>query len=71
MTRYHSLAVEGLPPILQANAHGSDGTIQGFRCQAAPVHGVQFHPESIASEHGLTLLRHFLAEATAYQGRSI
>jgi anthranilate synthase component 2 len=65
MTRYHSLVAEDLPPALQANAYGSDGTIQGFRCPGAPVHGVQFHPESIASDHGLSLLRRFLAEATA------
>lgn len=63
VTRYHSLAVEDLPRPLLANAWGSDGTIQGLRHASAPCHGVQFHPESIASEHGLTLLARFLAEA--------
>ena len=60
MTRYHSLVAERLPPCLRPTAHGSDGTIQALSHVAAPVHGVQFHPESIASEHGLRLLANFL-----------
>lgn len=60
MTRYHSLVAADLPATLRATAHGSDGTIQALAHQNAPVHGVQFHPESIASEHGLQLLANFL-----------
>lgn len=63
MTRYHSLAVEDLPASLRAVAHGSDGTLQALAHVSAPVHGIQFHPESIASEHGLALLQRFLDEA--------
>jgi anthranilate synthase component 2 len=65
MTRYHSLVVEELPGDLIAVATGSDGTLQALRHRTAPVHGIQFHPESIASEHGLTLLARFLDEALA------
>jgi anthranilate synthase component 2 len=60
MTRYHSLVAADLPPALQATAQGSDGTIQGLSHATAPVHGVQFHPESIASNYGLALLANFL-----------
>jgi anthranilate synthase component 2 len=61
-TRYHSLAVEpeSLPDCLVVNGLASDATIQGMRHRALPIHGVQFHPESIASEHGHALLRNFL-----------
>lgn len=59
-TRYHSLAVPGPKPPLVANAWSEDGTVMAFRHQSVPVHGVQFHPESVASEHGHTLLRNFL-----------
>ncbi len=61
-TRYHSLAVkpETLPACLRATAHTSDGEIMGLAHIERPVHGVQFHPESIASEHGHDLLRNFL-----------
>ena len=67
-TRYHSLVVAetGLPDALIVNARAGDGTIQGLRHRSAPVHGVQFHPESIASEHGLGLLNAFLAEAAIH-----
>jgi anthranilate synthase component 2 len=60
--RYHSLAVaeENLPGCLIVNAATSDGTVQGFRHRDLPIHGVQFHPESIASEHGHQLLKNFL-----------
>ena len=62
-TRYHSLAVsaEGLPNVLRATARVEDGTIMGLAHVDLPIHGVQFHPESIASEHGHQLLRNFLA----------
>ena len=59
-TRYHSLAVTACPSALAPNAWGPDGTVQGFRHAQAPVHGVQFHPESVASQHGHALLRNFL-----------
>ena len=61
-TRYHSLAVkpETLPAALRATAHTADGEIMGLRHVDRPIHGVQFHPESIASEHGHDLLRNFL-----------
>ena len=60
-TRYHSLAVPDPGPPLIANAWSEDGTVMAMRHQSAPVHGVQFHPESVASEHGKSLLRAFLA----------
>ena len=61
-TRYHSLIVEreSLPDCLTVNAELEDGTIMGLRHKELPIHGVQFHPESIASEHGLKLLQNFL-----------
>jgi anthranilate synthase component 2 len=60
--RYHSLVVapEGLPGCLRVNATANDATIQGFLHEALPIHGVQFHPESVASEHGHHLLKTFL-----------
>jgi anthranilate synthase component 2 len=64
-TRYHSLilARENWPEQLQVTAEADDGVIMGCRHRDRPIHGVQFHPESIASEHGHHLLRNFLAEA--------
>lgn len=61
-TRYHSLIVERetLPDCLAINAELEDGTIMGLRHKELPIHGVQFHPESIASEHGHKLLQNFL-----------
>jgi len=61
-TRYHSLIVarDSLPDCLEINAWLEDGTIMGLRHKTLPIHGVQFHPESIASEHGHALLRNFL-----------
>ncbi|WP_457647049.1 anthranilate synthase component II [Profundibacter sp.] len=61
-TRYHSLIVERetLPDCLEVNAELEDGTIMGLRHKELPIHGVQFHPESIASEHGHKLLQNFL-----------
>lgn len=69
-TRYHSLTVapESLPAGLVVNARAPDGTIQGLRHEALPIHGVQFHPESIASEHGHALLANFLALAGLREG---
>jgi anthranilate synthase component 2 len=65
-TRYHSLTVDPatLPACLIANAHTADGVIMGLRHATLPIHGVQFHPESIASEHGHALLRNFLTLAS-------
>ena len=62
VTRYHSLllAEDGMPEALIVNARADDGTVQGVRHRDLPIHGVQFHPESIASEHGHALLRNFL-----------
>jgi anthranilate synthase component 2 len=60
--RYHSLVVarDRLPEAFAVNAEAADGTIQGLRHRDLPIHGVQFHPESIASAHGHKLLRTFL-----------
>jgi anthranilate synthase component II len=60
--RYHSLTVEPatLSACLIVNATAEDETIQGFRHAALPIHGVQFHPESVATEHGHALLANFL-----------
>jgi len=62
-TRYHSLVVEraSLPDVLEITAELEDGTIMGLRHRSLPIEGVQFHPESIASEHGHALLKNFLA----------
>jgi anthranilate synthase component 2 len=64
-TRYHSLVVrkETLPESLEETARTEDGLIMGLRHRALPVFGVQFHPESIASQHGHDILRNFLAIA--------
>ncbi len=61
-TRYHSLIVDrhSLPDCLEITAELADGTIMGLQHRDLPIHGVQFHPESIASEHGHHLLRNFL-----------
>jgi len=61
-TRYHSLVVEkdSLPNELEVTAILDDGTIMGLQHKELPIHGVQFHPESIASEHGHKLLQNFL-----------
>jgi len=61
-TRYHSLAVarDGLPDVLKITAWTDDGEIMGLRHVSRPIHGVQFHPESIATQHGHGLLSNFL-----------
>jgi len=64
-TRYHSLVVERetLPDALEITAWLDDGTIMGLKHKELPIHGCQFHPESIASEHGHAMLKNFLDEA--------
>lgn len=63
-TRYHSLIVDRdtLPDELEITAELEDGTIMGLQHKELPIHGVQFHPESIASQHGHALLQNFLNE---------
>ncbi|MDQ0345777.1 MULTISPECIES: anthranilate synthase component II [Ancylobacter] len=67
-TRYHSLVVkrDTLPDALTVTAQTEDGLIMGLSHKHLPVHGVQFHPESIASEHGRTILKNFLDLARAW-----
>nr|WP_314468889.1 aminodeoxychorismate/anthranilate synthase component II [uncultured Novosphingobium sp.] len=59
-TRYHSLIVEDIPEALKVNARSDDGHVMGFRHADLPIHGVQFHPESIATEHGHAMLANYL-----------
>ena len=61
-TRYHSLIVErdSMPDCLEITAETDDGLVMGLQHKELPIHGVQFHPESIASEHGHALLKNFL-----------
>ena len=67
-TRYHSLVVDRktLPAELMITAETADGLIMGLSHRTRPSHGVQFHPESIASEHGKTILRNFLDLASRW-----
>jgi len=69
-TRYHSLVVErqSVPRELTVNAE-ADGLVMGLMHESLPVHGVQFHPESIASEHGHVMLKNFLDIAAAWNKR--
>ena len=59
-TRYHSLIVDDVPDALHVNARSDDGHVMGFRHRTLPIHGVQFHPESIATEHGHAMLANFM-----------
>lgn len=61
-TRYHSLVIEkdGLPDCLEITAETEDGVIMGLAHKTLPIQGVQFHPESIATEHGHAMLKNFL-----------
>jgi anthranilate synthase component 2 len=59
-TRYHSLIVTEIPETLLVNATADDAHVMGFRHASLPIHGVQFHPESIATEHGHAMLANFL-----------
>lgn len=71
-TRYHSLIIErsSAPGELEVDAESDDGLIMGVSHRERPVFGVQFHPESIASEHGHRILGNFLDIAAAFHGRS-
>jgi anthranilate synthase component 2 len=64
-TRYHSLAIkrETMPDVLQVDAETDDGEVMGVSHKARPIFGVQFHPESIASEHGHAIIANFLQAA--------
>jgi anthranilate synthase component 2 len=71
-TRYHSLTIapETVPDSLEVTAHSpDDGVIMGVMHRSHPVHGIQFHPESIASEHGHQILKNFLDIAAAWNAR--
>ncbi|MBY9061794.1 aminodeoxychorismate/anthranilate synthase component II [Sphingomonas yunnanensis] len=59
-TRYHSLIVTDVPDVLAVNATAADASVMGLRHRELPIHGVQFHPESIATEHGHALIANFL-----------
>ena len=61
--RYHSLVVdrESIPDCLEISAESPDGLVMGMRHRSLPIEGVQFHPESILTEHGKTMLRNFLS----------
>ncbi|HWV53610.1 aminodeoxychorismate/anthranilate synthase component II [Pseudorhodoplanes sp.] len=69
-TRYHSLVVkrDTIPAELQVTAETDDGLVMGLSHRSLPLHGVQFHPESIASEHGHLILKNFLDLAAAWNG---
>jgi anthranilate synthase component 2 len=70
-TRYHSLIVKAdtLPDVLEVTATTDDGLIMGMQHKTLPLHGVQFHPESIASENGHALLQNFLNIARDFNGK--
>jgi anthranilate synthase component 2 len=71
-TRYHSLTIapETMPDSLEVTAHSTDdGVVMGVMHQSHPVHGIQFHPESIASEHGHQILKNFLDMTAAWNAK--
>jgi anthranilate synthase component 2 len=70
-TRYHSLVIDrtSLPSALTVNAETDDRLVMGLAHASLPVHGVQFHPESIASEHGHLMLKNFLGLAAAWNAQ--
>lgn len=72
-TRYHSLVIERetMPDCLQVTAETADGVVMGIAHREHPIHGVQFHPESIASEHGHALLANFLRIVGLKEIRSV
>ena len=70
-TRYHSLVVDRatIPKVLIPNAQTADGLVMGMMHESLPLHGVQFHPESIASEHGHLMLKNFLDLAVQWNAK--
>jgi anthranilate synthase component 2 len=72
-TRYHSLVIErsSAPAELEVSAETGDGLIMAVAHRDHPIYGVQFHPESIASEHGRRILRNFLDLAAAFHARDL
>ncbi len=72
-TRYHSLVIkrESLPPFLEITAETDEGEIMGIRHTEHPIHGVQFHPESILTEHGRQILSNFLKLQGPRKGRPL
>ncbi len=70
-TRYHSLIIDPptVPEVLIVNAHTEEGEIMGVRHREYPIHGVQFHPESILTRHGKDLLKNFLGIATEFHAK--
>ena len=72
-TRYHSLVVEreSLPDELEITAELEDGTIMGLRHRTFPIEGVQFHPESIRSEHGHAILKNFLTRVAGADAEAV
>jgi anthranilate synthase component II len=71
-TRYHSLVVkrETMPEMLEVTAETADGLVMALQHRSAPVHGLQFHPESILSEHGHLMLRNFLEMAQEWNQKT-
>ena len=71
-TRYHSLIVdrESCPTELAVTAETPDGLIMALSHRTLAIHGVQFHPESILSEHGVTIMRNFFEIAAAWNGQA-
>ena len=63
-TRYHSLSVREMPDDLVTTARSDDGEVMGLMHESAPIHGVQFHPESVLTEHGYQLLQNWLDSIT-------
>ena len=59
-TRYHSLAADTMPDVLEPCAWSEDDVIQGLRHKSLPIHGVQFHPESVLTVEGMAMLKNFL-----------
>jgi anthranilate synthase/aminodeoxychorismate synthase-like glutamine amidotransferase len=70
--RYHSLAaIEPLPDVLRVDATSDDGTVMALSHRTRPVYGLQFHPESVLTEHGHALLANFLRLAAAARGTTV
>jgi len=70
-TRYHSLIIDPptMPESLVVNAHTEEGEIMGVRHKEYPIHGVQFHPESILTRHGKDLLKNFLGISAEFHAK--